>query len=51
MAQSLLTENIPLLANLNLQAIGQGDWDNGDLSKILVKLVEACDRGCFTIQQ
>ena len=47
MAQSLLTENFPLLANLNLQAIGQADWDHADLSKILVKLVEACDKRDF----
>jgi hypothetical protein len=47
MTKSLLKTDYPLLANLNLQAIGQGDWDNADLSTILVKLVEACDKRDF----
>ena len=37
----------PLLARFNLQAICQGDWDNQDLSEILVTLVEACDKRDF----
>jgi hypothetical protein len=47
MTKSLLKTNYPLLANLNLQEIGQGDWDNADLSTILVKLVEPCDKRYF----
>eukprot|EP00979_Chaetoceros_neogracilis_P005111 scaffold884_cov288-Chaetoceros_neogracile.AAC.2 len=47
MTKSLLKTDYPLLANFNLQEIGQGDWDNADLSTILVKLVEPCDKRYF----
>lgn len=45
--QSPLKDDFPLLANLNFQSLGQGDWDNADLSAVLVKLVEACDKRDF----
>lgn len=37
----------PLLARFNLQEICQSDWDQKDLSEILVTLVEACDKRDF----
>ncbi|KAL7465896.1 hypothetical protein ACHAXS_006197 [Conticribra weissflogii] len=37
-----LTET-PLLAFFNLQSHSQADWDQSDLSEILVSLVKACD--------
>ncbi len=45
--QSILSEDFPLLSNLNLQSLAQGDWDNSDLSAVLVTLVEACDKRDF----
>mmetsp|Transcript_1926 Transcript_1926/g.2600 ORF Transcript_1926/g.2600 Transcript_1926/m.2600 type:complete len:352 (+) Transcript_1926:308-1363(+) len=42
-----LQDDSPLLAYLNFQSLGQRDWDNADLSEILVKLVEACDKRDF----
>ena len=42
-----LKDDFPLLANLNFQSLGQGDWDNADLSAVLVKLVEACEKRDF----
>jgi hypothetical protein len=44
MINSLLKADYPLLANLNLQEIDQSDWNISDLSTILVKLVESCDK-------
>lgn len=39
--------DFPLLARFNLQEICQSDWDQKDLSQILVTLVEACDKRDF----
>lgn len=39
--------DFPLLARFNLQEICQSDWDQKDLSEILVTLVEACDKRDF----
>lgn len=39
--------DFPLLSRFNMQAFSQGDWDHDDLSKILVTLVEACDKRDF----
>jgi len=39
--------DFPLLARFNLQEICQSDWDQKDLSDILVTLVEACDKRDF----
>jgi hypothetical protein len=36
---------LPLLANMTLSSIG--DWDNAELSLILVKLLDACDKRDF----
>ena len=44
MTKSLLKTDYPLLANLNLQEIDQSDRNISDLSTILVKLVELCDK-------
>ncbi len=46
-SQSILSEDFPLLSYLNMQSLAQGDWDNSDLSAVLVTLVEACDRRDF----
>jgi len=35
--------DMPLLAFFNLQSYSQADWDQSDLSEILVSLVKACD--------
>lgn len=40
-------DDFPLLARFNLQEICQSDWDQKDLSQILVTLVEACDKRDF----
>jgi hypothetical protein len=40
----LISDDFPILANFNLQAYAQSDWDHPDLSEILFKLVEACDK-------
>lgn len=40
-------EELPLLARFNLQALSQSDWDQQDLSEILVALVGACDKRTF----
>lgn len=45
--QSILSEAFPFLSFLNLQILSQSDWDNTDLSAILVPLVEACDKRDF----
>lgn len=37
----------PLLSRFNLQGYFSNVWDHEDLSKILVKLVEACDKRDF----
>lgn len=41
-------EELPLLARFNLQSLSQSDWDQQDLSEILVALVGACDKRSFT---
>jgi hypothetical protein len=46
-SHSILQDKFPLLANLNFHALGRCDWENDYLSKILVKLVEACDKRDF----
>ena len=46
-SENLPKADFPLLANLNVQLLGQGDWDNADLSVILVNLVEAWDKRDF----
>ena len=43
----LLSADIPLLYKFNLHSFAQGDWDHPELSKILIKLVEACDKKDF----
>jgi len=40
-ATHLFTGSNPLLSNFSLQSFSQTDWDNPDLSEILVSLVEA----------
>jgi len=40
-------DNEKMLSHFNLQTYTQGDWDQVDLSKILVTLVEACDKRDF----
>jgi hypothetical protein len=40
-------EDVPLLSRFNLQGFFSTVWDHVDLSKILVKLVEACDKRDF----
>jgi len=40
-------EDIPLLSRFNLQGFYSTVWDHVDLSSILVKLVEACDKHDF----
>jgi hypothetical protein len=42
-----LDEDFPLLSQFKLQNLSKGDWDHEDLSKILVTLVEACDKRDF----
>lgn len=37
----------PLLSNFNINSFAQDDWNHPDLSKILVALVEACDKREF----
>jgi hypothetical protein len=44
MTKCLLKTDYPLLGSLNLQEIGQSDWNISDLFTILVKLVESCDK-------
>ena len=39
-----ISDDFPMLANFNLQSYAQSDWDHPDLSEILFKLVEACDK-------
>jgi len=39
--------DFPLLSHLTLQSVTQLDWDNADLSSILVTLVQACDKRDF----
>ena len=43
---NFLNENM-MLSHFNLQTYTQSDWDQADLSKILVTLVEACDKRDF----
>jgi hypothetical protein len=40
-------DDAPLLSRVKLQDLSKNDWDNEDLSKILVTLVEACDKRDF----
>jgi hypothetical protein len=40
----LISDDFPLLANFSLQTYTQSDWDHPDLSEILFRLVEACDK-------
>ena len=47
LCNSILSADLPLLSQFNLQSYAQGDWDHADLSKILVTLVEACDKKDF----
>lgn len=47
MYNSILSADLPLLSQFNLQSYAQSDWDHADLSKILVTLVEACDKKDF----
>ena len=47
MCNSILSADLPLLSQFNLQSYAQSDWDHADLSKILVTLVEACDKKDF----
>jgi len=42
-----LLDDDPLLSNMSLQTIAEGDWSHDDLASILVKLVEACDKRDF----
>lgn len=42
-----LSNPFPLLANINLSSMGQFDWDNKDLSSILIHLLDACDKHDF----
>jgi hypothetical protein len=42
-----LLDDDPLLSNMSLQTIAEGDWSHEDLASILVKLVEACDKRDF----
>jgi len=44
---SVLAADFPLLSQFNLQSYASSDWDHNDLSKILVTLVEACDKKDF----
>lgn len=44
---SVLAADFPLLSQFNFQSYAQGDWDHSELSKILVTLVEACDKKDF----
>ena len=43
----VLDEDFPLLSQFKLQNLSKGDWDHADLSKLLVSLVEACDKRDF----
>jgi hypothetical protein len=40
-------DEVPLLSRFNLQGFFSTVWDHIDLSKVLVKLVEACDKRDF----
>ena len=40
-------EDFPLISRFNLQGFYSSVWDHGDLSEILVTLVEACDKRDF----
>ena len=43
----LFEEDTPLLSHVKLQNLSKCDWDHEDLSKVLVSLVEACDKRDF----
>lgn len=43
-----LLEEAPLLSRFNLQGFYSSVWDHNDLAKMLVVLVEACDKRDFT---
>ena len=43
----LFDEESPLLSQFKLQNLSKGDWEHVDLSRILVSLVEACDKRDF----
>merc|ERR1712127_640510 len=45
---SIQTNHNTMLSYFNLQTYTQGDWDQVDLAKILVTLVEACDKRDFS---
>ena len=47
LSSSVLAADFPLLSQFNLQSYASSDWDHKDLSKILVTLVEACDKKDF----
>jgi hypothetical protein len=40
-------DDVPLLSRFNLQGFYSSVWDHDDLSKLLVALVEACDKRDF----
>ena len=46
-ARMELFDDVPLLSRFNLQGFYSNVWDHPDLSKILVSLVEACDKRDF----
>ena len=43
-SQVELFDDVPLLSRFNLQGFYSNVWDHPDLSKLLVSLVEACDK-------
>jgi hypothetical protein len=46
-SQFELFDDVPLLSRFNLQGFYSNVWDHPDLSKLLVSLVEACDKRDF----
>jgi hypothetical protein len=46
LSSKVLEYPLSLLANINLSSIG--DWDNAELSEILTKLLDSCDKRDFT---
>lgn len=45
--RGVFDEDVPFLSQFKLQNFSKGDWDHEDLSKVLVSLVEACDKRDF----
>ena len=43
----IMDEDFPLLSQFKLQNVSKRDWDHVDLSRVLVTLVEACDKRDF----